>query len=173
MRAATRENAAQASKRTMCRPTRRRFRGRLIRLGEMSEDDAQPLHQGYWRRHVHEGKRAATTGSPTARSGGDPADRTPARERPGAHGVAERLAVPVNPGNAGGGKGPQFKTDAGRSGTWRLGDLSTPDSVQKLQTGVARESEGRTRLSLLTPSTCGFRRSRPGIPIGSRPPIPN
>jgi len=27
-------------------------------------------------------------------------------------GVAERLAVPVKPGNAGGGKGPQFKTDA-------------------------------------------------------------
>ena len=34
------------SKRTMCRPTRRRFRGRLIRLGEMSEDDAQSLHRG-------------------------------------------------------------------------------------------------------------------------------
>src|SRR6476620_717525 len=34
------------SKRTMCRPTRRRFRGRLLRLGEMSEDDAQSLHRG-------------------------------------------------------------------------------------------------------------------------------
>src|SRR5208283_3196182 len=34
------------SKRTMCRPTRRRFRGRLIRLGEKSEDDAQSLHRG-------------------------------------------------------------------------------------------------------------------------------
>ena len=31
--------------RTMCRPTRQRFRGRLLRLGEMSEDDAQPLHR--------------------------------------------------------------------------------------------------------------------------------
>jgi len=30
--------------------------------------------------------------------------------RPG--GVAERLVVPVKPGNAGGGKGPQLKTDA-------------------------------------------------------------
>ena len=46
VRAATRVNAEQASKRTMCRPTRRRFRGRLIRLGEMSEDDAQSLHRG-------------------------------------------------------------------------------------------------------------------------------
>src|SRR6202040_2698067 len=34
------------SKRTMCRPTRLQLRGRLIRLGEMSEDDAQPLHRG-------------------------------------------------------------------------------------------------------------------------------
>jgi hypothetical protein len=30
----------------MCRPTRPQFRGRLTRLGEMSEDDAQPLHRG-------------------------------------------------------------------------------------------------------------------------------
>ena len=30
----------------------------------------------------------------------------------GRAGVAERLAVPLKPGNAGGGKGPQFKTDA-------------------------------------------------------------
>jgi hypothetical protein len=44
--AATRVNAEQASKRTMCRPTRRLFRGRLIWLGEMSEDDARPLHRG-------------------------------------------------------------------------------------------------------------------------------
>src|SRR5690349_6050745 len=35
--AATRVNAEQASKRTMCRPTRHPYRGRLIRLGRMSE----------------------------------------------------------------------------------------------------------------------------------------
>src|SRR5271166_1293762 len=46
VRAATRVNAEQASKRSMCRPTRLQFRGRLIRLGEMSEDDAQSLHRG-------------------------------------------------------------------------------------------------------------------------------
>jgi hypothetical protein len=39
-------NAEQASKRTMCRPTRWWFRGRLKRLGETSEEDAQPLHRG-------------------------------------------------------------------------------------------------------------------------------
>ena len=46
VQAATRVNAEQASKRTMRRPTRRPFRGRLIRLGEMSEEYAQPLHRG-------------------------------------------------------------------------------------------------------------------------------
>jgi hypothetical protein len=34
VQAATRVNAEQASKRTMRRPTRQPFRGRLIRLGE-------------------------------------------------------------------------------------------------------------------------------------------
>ena len=49
-------------------------------------------------------------------------------------GVAERFAVPLKPGNAGGGKGPQFKTDAiRREGPWRLGNLSTPIIGQKLQ----------------------------------------
>ena len=28
------------------------------------------------------------------------------------YGVTERLAVPMKPGNSGGGKGPQLKTDA-------------------------------------------------------------
>src|SRR5882724_11743949 len=45
VQAATRVNAEQASKRTMRRPTRRPFRGRLTRLGEVSEavrPDAAP-----------------------------------------------------------------------------------------------------------------------------------
>src|SRR5712672_3755545 len=45
VQAATRVNAEQASKRTMRRPTRRPFRGRLTRLDEMSEavrPDAAP-----------------------------------------------------------------------------------------------------------------------------------
>jgi hypothetical protein len=45
-------NAEKASKRTMCRPTRPQFRGRLTRLGEMSEDDAQLLHRVLWQ-HLH------------------------------------------------------------------------------------------------------------------------
>jgi hypothetical protein len=39
-------NAEQASKRTMRRPTRQPFRGRLIWLGGMSEVGFQPLRRG-------------------------------------------------------------------------------------------------------------------------------
>ena len=46
VQAATRVNAKQASKRSMCRPTRPPNRGRLLRSGEMSEEYAQPLHRG-------------------------------------------------------------------------------------------------------------------------------
>jgi hypothetical protein len=62
-------------------------------------------------------------------------DQPDSREgQAGRSGVAERFVVPLKPGNAGGGKGPQFKTDAIRGeGPWRLGNLSTPLSVQKLQ----------------------------------------
>jgi hypothetical protein len=35
-----------------------------------------------------------------------------ARDKAGPCGVAERFVVPMKPGNAGGGKGPQLKTDA-------------------------------------------------------------
>ena len=49
-------------------------------------------------------------------------DQPDAREgQVGRLGVAERFAVPLKPGNAGGGKGPQFKTNAIRSegpGDW-------------------------------------------------------
>jgi hypothetical protein len=62
-------------------------------------------------------------------------DQPDAREgQAGRRGVAERFVVPMKPDNAGGGKRAQFKANAARSeGTWRLGNLSTPMSVQKLQ----------------------------------------
>ena len=46
VQAATRVNAEQASKRTMRRPTRQPFRGRLICLDEMSEEHAQTAAPG-------------------------------------------------------------------------------------------------------------------------------
>jgi hypothetical protein len=110
-------NAEQASKRTMCRPTRRPFRGRLTRLGEMSEDYAQPLHRGSGG-SMYTRKAHATRETPMR----DQEDQPDAREgQAGRTGVAERPVVPLKPGNAGGGKGPQFKTDARRgegSGDW-------------------------------------------------------
>jgi RNA-directed DNA polymerase len=59
-------------------------------------------------------------------------------------GVAERPVVPLKPGNAGGGKGPQFKTDAARSegpGDWATYQLR---KCSETADGVTRESEGRT-----------------------------
>ena len=50
------------------------------------------------------------TGSP---SGDRSRDQLATRERQaGLCGVAERSVVPMKPGNSGGGKGPQLKTDA-------------------------------------------------------------
>ena len=46
VQAVTRVNAEQASKRTMRRPTRQPFRGRLIRPGERAKQYAQPLRRG-------------------------------------------------------------------------------------------------------------------------------
>src|SRR6478752_1162440 len=109
------------------------FRGRLTRLGEMSEEYAQPLHRGsggsMYTRKAHATRKPQCVirdDQPDAREG-----------QAGRAGVAERLVVPVKPGNAGGGKGPQFKTDARRGegpGDWAT--LTTPDSVQKLQTAL-------------------------------------
>ena len=51
-------------------------------------------------------------------------DQPEAREgQSGRLGVAERFVVPEKLGNAGGGKGPQFKTDARVAKDWRLGNL--------------------------------------------------
>jgi hypothetical protein len=54
-------------------------------------------------------------------------NRTPVRDRLGALGESERFIVPMKPGNAGGGTGPQFKTNAIRSegpGDWVIARLT-------------------------------------------------
>jgi len=50
--------------------------------------------------------------------------------------MADGPVVPRKPGNAGRGKGPWFRTNAGSSEGRRLGHLSTPTSVQKLQVAL-------------------------------------
>src|SRR4029079_4253424 len=98
VRAATRVNVEQASKRKMCRPTRLPYRGRLKQLGELSEEYGQLLHRGigggmYTRKAyaTQEAPQAGqqwvtgrTTGSPKARSA--MTSRTPARDRSAAMG---------------------------------------------------------------------------------------
>ena len=70
-------------------------------------------------------------------------NQTPVTDRLGAMRVAERPVVPGKPGNAGGGKGPQFKINAVRA--WRLGNLSTPISVQKLQTALHTKAKSEAQ----------------------------
>ena len=80
-------------------------------------------------------------------------DQPEAREgQAGLFGVAERFVLPMKPGNAGGGKGPQFKTDARRGeGPRRLGNLSTPKSVQKLQMALHAKAKAEAEFPLLCP----------------------
>ena len=84
--------------------------GKADTAGRMSEDGAQLLHRGrggsMYTRKAHatrEAQDAVRDDQPDAREG-----------QAGRPGVAERLVVLLKPGNAGGGKGPQFKTDARR-----------------------------------------------------------
>jgi hypothetical protein len=66
VQAATRVNAKQASKRTMCRPTRLPYRGRLKWLGELSEEYAQLLRRGsgggMYTRKAHETRETPKRG---------------------------------------------------------------------------------------------------------------
>src|ERR1700675_208365 len=118
VQAVTRVNAEQASKRTMRRPTRQPFRGRLIRLGGMSKMGTPSRCAGVVATACTQGKRTQH-GRPQGVVRDDQPD---AREgQAGRPGESERFIVPLMPGNAGGGKGPQFKTNAIRSegpGDW-------------------------------------------------------
>ena len=90
-------------------------------------------------------------------------DQPDAREgQAGRPGVAERFVVPMKPGNAGGGKGPQFKTDAIRGeepGDWETYQLrkSVPKLQMALHAKAKREvlSESRMREICLSGSMSG------------------
>ena len=65
----------------------------------------------------------------------------------GPYGVAERLVVPRKPGNAGGGKGPWFRGDAGSSESQEIGmSLKTPETVRKLQRALYAKAKGSPNL---------------------------
>ena len=70
-------------------------------------------------------------------------DQLEAREgQAGRPGVAERFVVLRKPGNAGGGKGPQFKTDAiSGEEILEIGQPINSASVQKLQKALYQPSQ--------------------------------
>src|SRR5258706_12182512 len=121
VQAATKVNAGQISKRTMRRPTRQPFRGRLIRLGYRAKLSAQTLRRDSGG-SMYTRKAYATREAPRR---GQSDDQLETREgQAGRFGVAEGVLVPVKLGNAGGGKGPPVQTDGIRGeGTVGFGNL--------------------------------------------------
>lgn len=89
---------------------------------------------GYGRRHAARGNQS-NTGGPRSRIDADP---TRAREGPTWRaGESERFIVPSKPGNAGGGKEPQFKRRVERDKRERLAmSLQPPDKLVALQTAL-------------------------------------
>src|SRR4029077_17078677 len=137
VQAVTRVNAEQTSKRTMRRSTRQPYRGRLTRRGANERSSAPSRCAGVVATACTQGKRTKH-GKPQSVVSDDQPE---AREgQAGRSGVAERFVVPTKPGNAGGGKGPQFKTDAIRGegpGDWATYQLRKCSGTAE---GVARES---------------------------------
>jgi hypothetical protein len=107
------------------------MRGRLTRLGKRAKGApsrcagvvAMACTQG---RRTQHGKPQSVVGRGDQPEAGD--------GQRGRAGVAERPVLPGKPGNAGGGKGPQFKTGAGSGKAWEIGvTLANSRSGRQLQ----------------------------------------
>src|ERR1700691_2199284 len=66
----------------------------------------------------------------------------------GRHRVAERPVVPRKPGNAGGGKGPWFKTSVRSSEEREIGQPSNSAECSEATGSAPCQSEGRAELSV-------------------------
>ena len=113
----------------MCRPTRLPYRGRLKQLGEVERSVPWSSTGVLAAACTQESVR--NTGSPMARSA--MTNRTPARTGRAPWGWRRRFAVPRKPGNSGGGKGPQFKTDAASAVQRRRFPVGASPTRQSLQ----------------------------------------
>jgi hypothetical protein len=118
MQAVTKVNAEQAPKIITQELTRRKYgegRSRWESTSEQSQRSCRGIGDGMQTQGIRR-----NTGSPSGDRGlGQPVAR---ESQAGPFGVAERLVVPRKPGNAGGGKGPQLKGDAGSDEGRRIGD---------------------------------------------------
>ena len=84
----------------------------------------------------------------------------------GRGGMAERLVVPRKPGNAGGGKGPQFETNAASGEGVEIGQPSNSGMCPEAADGVARESEVGAGFSLLCAVRQDLSAGCPGACLG-------
>ena len=109
-------NAEQASKLAMRKPTLLAMREGRSRWEVRATVPVVP--PGYVATAcVYTGRRR-NTGSPSQWSGELQRDAREGQARP--RRVTERLVVPLKPGNAGGGKGPQFKDNAAKQRVRRV-----------------------------------------------------
>ena len=103
MQAETRVNVEQASKRALRKPTRLRFgegRGRRSETSDRRSGDSAGVVTSACMRRKSFGTREALTVERRA------LQPRPRERQVGPFWVAERLVVPVKPGNSGGGKEP-------------------------------------------------------------------
>ena len=109
LQAVTDVNAVQAPKQVMQELTRRESgesRSRWESTSESAHRSCRGIGDGMWTKGTRR-----NTGNPSGERGrAQPATR---ESQAGPFGVAERPVVLMKPGNAGGGKGPQLKGDAG------------------------------------------------------------
>src|SRR6266568_4964371 len=126
----------------MRRPTRLPFRGRLIRLGEVSKAIRSAAAPGYWRQHVHK-ESVRNTGSPEAWSA--MTNRKPVRDRPGALGWRRgsyyrgSRVTPVEGRDLSSRQTQQVVRDL------EIGQPINSENCSETAEGVARESEGGSR----------------------------
>ena len=144
-------NAEQAPKAVMWEPTRhtsgegrRRWAPEEVRHPP-HERHGPAVPPGYWRQHARRGDPRQHGKPQVARGSGPQPD---AREgQAGRPGVADGLVVPAKPGNAGGGKQPEFKEGAGRGTRARrvAMSLSPPQNGSEPPGGVPRPAARPTR----------------------------